>query len=460
MIIDQSPLDFEVQRVIQSDFIPNFHRYQGQFKINDKVIDVIKIMAIDDEADYELTYGSVRMVRVIMPLGDYSVEIFPNLDNMEFILKTEMTNPNTLESTGEEGSIMVETFNVSPNPETRPYMSEDNGSEVTSKEVQNLVSLIEVDIQLKPKLLDDISKVSIGGHFFDTTNAQCLIDLITFHCAQLDLEDDQKLIGVNLVGTASEIVKKSIQIGHGLPLSDLADFLQKKSGGVFPSGMAQFVHERIWYVYPPYDTTGFDEAKEKLVIVSVPAKRYPQLNKTYLTENGITTILSTGSKRITTNKQQVRDNAGNGTMFMDASKVISGFGVEKGNQAVIKRSENNNEYLGETIENGKNNVRMSEERITDNPFLSRSRLSRGQGHWYTVEWENADPGIIKPGMCVKILYMNEGEVCEITGVLNKVHRHTRLNGKGLMAVGHRTNVVMMIFVKSSPGENSGTLGLE
>lgn len=460
MIVDQTPLDFEVKRIIGSSFIANFHRYTGQFKIKDTIVEIVKIISIDEEADYELNYAAPMMVRVILPLGDFSTKIFPNIGNLEFILKTDMTNPDTNVSSPDEGSIMVATYNVSIDPKVRPFMSEDNGSENISGDAQNLTNLVEMDIQLKTKLVDDVSKITIGGHFINTTNADCLRNLITYHCAQLDLDDDEKLIGVNISGLASDLVRKSIQIDHGPLLSDLADFLQKKSGGIFPSGMAQFLHKRIWYAFPPYDTTGFDEAKKKLIILSVPAKRYPQLNKTYLTENGITTIIATGEKRISSDKQQIRDNGGNGTMFTDAASIINGFSVEKGNTAVIKRSINNNEFLGEEVPNGKNNVRMSDERITDNPFLARSRLARSQGHYYTVEWQNADPDIIEPGMNVKIMYLNEGEVCEISGVLNKYHRSTMLNGKGLMATGYRTTCVLVVFVKTSEGENSGLLGLD
>lgn len=460
MIIDQTPLDFEIKRVIESDFIANFHRYTGQFKIGEEVLDVIKILSIDEPADYELEYAAPMMLTVVLPLGDFSNKIFPEHGNLEFILKTEMTNPDTNVSSPDEGSILVRTYNVSLDPKLRPYAAEDNGSETLSGDIQNLVGLVEIDIQLKPKLLDDISKVTVGGHFINTTNADCLTNLITYYCAQLDLDDDDKLIGVNMSGEPSQIVKKSIQIDHGLPLSDLADFLQKKAGGIYPTGMAQFVHERIWHIFPPYDTSGFDAAQEKLVVISIPAKRYPHLNKTYLTENGITTILATGDKRIISDKQQIRDNAGNGTMFTDASQIVNGFSTEKGNTAVIKRAVNNNEFLGEASDTGKNNVRMSTERITDNPFLARTRLARSQGHFWMFEWQNADPGIIKPALNVKIMFLNEGEVCEISGVLVKCHRQTRLNGKGLMATGFRTSCVLVVFVKSSDGENSGLLGLD
>src|SRR6185437_6635581 len=106
-----------------------------------------------------------------------------------------------------------------------------------------------------------------------------------------------------------------------------------------------FVHDRIWHVYPPYDTSGFDDAKEKLIVISVPAKRYPQVEKTYLTQNGITTILSTGNKRIQSDKSQIQDNAGNGVMFADANQIVTGFSQDKNNTTLVQRSKNNSEFV-------------------------------------------------------------------------------------------------------------------
>lgn len=459
MIIDNTPLDFEIRRVLDSDTQPNFYGYTGQFKIGDQTVDVIRITDIDEESDYELSYGAVITCRVVMMLGDYSTYIYPAQGNLEFILKTEKVNYADMSASDQENSIDVTTYNVSLHPNARPFMSEDNNAENVSRETQNLMGLVEVDLQLKPKLLDDVSKVTAGGHFINTTTADLLRNVITYYCNQLDLDDDNKLLGVDIHGPTSEVVRPSTIIPHGpVMLSDLADYVQKIAG-VFPSGLAQFIHERVWYIYAPYDTTGFDDAQEKIIIISVPAKRYPQVEKTYLTENGITTILATGNKKIVTDKRQIQDNAGNGVMFADANQMVAGFVDLKNNMAVAKRGKNNNEFVGEQAPNGKNNVRMSPEGITANPFLATSRLARSQGHFYMVEWENADPEIIKPGMNVKILYLNEGEVKSITGVLVKCHRQTKMHGKGLMATGYRSFCVLVVFVKESIDEDSGTLGL-
>lgn len=460
MNIDSTPLDFDIQRVMNSSFQPNFYSYTGQFKVGTQTYDVIKITDIDEHADYELNYGAVKMIRVVMMLGDYTAFVYPAKGNLEFILKTELLNPTSYDKSDAAGSVTVETFNVSIDPKARPFMSEDNNTENLSREVQNLLDFVEVDIQLKPKLLDDISKVSVGGNFTNKTNADIVKNLITMYCGQLEVDDDNKLLGVNMHPSAATDVQKQIVIDHGVMLSDLADYVQTKCGGIFPTGMAQFVHERIWYVYPPYDTAGFDDAKEKLIIISVPAKRFPQVEKTYLTQNGITTILSTGNKRITSDKGQIQDNAGNGVMFADANQIVQGFTKGGNNTALARRSQNNSEFVGEQAPNGKNNVRLSPEGITGNPYLATSRLARGQGHFYTVEWENANPEVIKPGLNVKIMFIDQGEVKQVSGVLLKAHIQTKMNGKGLMANGYRSFVAMVIFVKADDPNQAGLTGLD
>lgn len=459
MIIDESPLDFEIKRVFNSPYPINFAKYSGQFKIGTQIVDVLKIIDLDINADYEMNYAPVIMVRALVLLGDYSNVIYPHDGDLEFILKVDYSNPYNNLPSEVDPSTIITTYSVSLDPHSRPYMAEDNHSENMSKLEQDLLGPIEIDFQLKPKLADDLSKISVGGQFLNTTNADCLRDLITMYSGNLELDSDEELLGVNIHGTASTIEKKSIVIPHGLLLADLADYMQNKTGGIFPTGLSQFIHDRTWYIYPPYDTTGFDEALNKLVVISIPSKRYPNVEKTYLTENGITTILATGNKKIISDKKQIFDNAGNGVMQTDANNIINGFTNVDGNVSVIKRSTNNSEFISETVPTGRNNVRMSTERISSNPFVVRSRLARSQGHFYMFEWTNANPSIIEPGMHVKILYLNEGEVKEITGVLVKCHQQTKLNGTGINGTGYRSFCAMVVFVKTNPDEDSGLLGL-
>lgn len=458
MSIDSTPLDFDIRRVLDSKKLPNTYDYRGEFKIGEKTVPILKLLSIDNQSDYELSFASVITATVVVPLGDYSKLIYPSKEKLEFILKTEKLNYNYSDS--QEDSTLVMTYNVSLDPELRPFMSEDNNNEDLPKDIQNLIDFVEFEVQLKPKLVDDINKVVCGGQYLNTTTSDVIRDAISLHCAQLELDDDQKLLGVNVHNTASEDVHPTVIIEHGTLLQDLADYVHIKQGGVFPAGMAQFVHDRVWYIYPPYDTKGYDEALNKMTIISVPAKRYPQVEKTYIAENGMITVLSTGNKRIKSDKSQIQDNAGNGVMFTDANQILSGFSKGGTNTSLVRRSQNNSEFLGEAKSDGKNNVRMSPERITSNPYLANSRLARSQGHFYTLEWENADPTLIRPGLNIKILYLNEGEVREVNGVLLKSHIQTKLMGKGMMASGYRSFAALVVFVKDDGVADSGFLGFE
>ena len=95
MNIDESPLDFEVQRVFNSGFKPSFAGYTGHFKYGEKTVEVIRITDIDISSDFEMSFGPVIMIRVIILLGDYTTDVFPNQENLEFILKTENLKPTS-----------------------------------------------------------------------------------------------------------------------------------------------------------------------------------------------------------------------------------------------------------------------------------------------------------------------------------------------------------------------------
>lgn len=460
MAIEKTPLYFEIDRIINSDFYPAFKSYFARLKLEDRMINVIKIMSIDEHDDYELSYGSVVQMQIVVMLGDYSHYIYPNRDKLELELKIEGRNHKDLTALDTEGSVDVLMYNVALSSEARPYMSEDNSNETIAYEVQNLMDLVFLDIQLKPKLLDDIAKVRCGGQFLNSTTADVVRNAISLHCAEMEIDDDEKLLGVDIHHSASQDVQPTVVIEHGTNLYDLADIMQKRAGGVFPTGMAQFIKDKIWYVYPPYDTQGYDEAREKVVLISVPAKRFPFLDKTYITEGGITTVLCTGAKAVQSDKHQLQDTYGNGAIYSDARQMVSGFAKEKGNVVLAKRSENNAEFVSEESHDNKNNLRKIGEGITANPYLSTTRLARAQGHFYTLEWQNCDTDLLKPGLNIKIMYIDQDEVREINGVLLKCHKHTMLNGVGLAATGHRTNAALVVFVKSEIEQDNSSIGLD
>jgi len=457
MSIDNSILNSEISSIINSSFYPTNYVYTAKIKIEAEVFDIMKIIEIDEHSDYEYTYGPIKVIKILVAKGDYANIIYPNRDKLELMLTTEKVNHNDYSALDEEDSIETIIYNARLDPDSSPIISSDINTEYYSREESNLMGLVEIKLQIKPKLLDDISKISIGGQFLNITNIELLKNIITFYCSELNLQDDYKLLGINVQGTPSEVIKKRVIIPHGLKLHDLADYLQHKQGGVFSTGLAQFVYKRWWYIFSAYDTTDYENGEDKIVIISVPQKRYPQITKSWIKRNNIITILATGNRKVKSNKLTDFDNIGNGVMFTDANKIIDGFQVDKGNIAILNRGKNNSEFAGEGL--NKNHLTTSSNAITSNPFSATSRLAKSQGHYFTFEWQNCDPEVIKPGMKIKIQYLSGDEVIELNGILLKAHIQTILNGQGMVATGHRTHAAMVVFVKAEEIHDGDLLGL-
>ena len=458
MLIDDTPLDFEIKRVFETNRFAVSYTYSGEFYVNGEYLPVAKVIDISRTMDFELTFASVITIRVLVGPGDMTHVLYPNRNNLEFILTTEKVDPNTKRVSEEEDSISKVAYLATLPEEYRPSSAESNEAEVLPRSTMNLTDLLDITLQLRVKVVEDIDKIDVGGNYRDTTTSELLSSLLTFHTGQIELDDAEKLQGVDVAPGGSEDIHPMVSIEHGVKLSDLADYIQKKAGGIYPTGLAQFIHEQVWYVFPPYDTARYEDSIDKMHLIFVPSKRYPVIERSYLVENGVTTVLVTGEKSIQSDKEQRQQNDGNGVYFADASAMQGDFAKAKGNVALLDRSKTLSEFIGEPRPDGKDNMRMARERITANPYPILSRMARGQGHFFTAVWRNANPDTIKPGMAVKVFYLNNDEVCTIDGVLIKALEQDKLRGEGVIGSSYESVIALMVFVKANQ-EDTDALGL-
>jgi len=169
MEIDNSTLHNEIESVLHSSFNPTTYTYKADIKIGTNVYPVNKVVEIDEHNDYEYSFGSVRTIRLSVGLGDYSSIIYPNRDKLEIILTTEKVYNTNFQSLDEEDTIEVITYNAQLDPNSPPVMTRDMDREYYPREQMNLMGMREIVFQIKPKLLDDVAKISIGGQFLNIT---------------------------------------------------------------------------------------------------------------------------------------------------------------------------------------------------------------------------------------------------------------------------------------------------
>lgn len=89
---------------------------------------------------------------------------------------------------------------------------------------------------------------------------------------------------------------------------------------------------------------------------------------------------------------------------------------------------------------------MNKHPITANPFSAYSQLAKGMGSILSLEWQNADPSLIFPGMLVNFMYLDNDTIRTLKGVILKAHHYTKLRGQGITQNQYQTLSSLYVFI--------------
>jgi hypothetical protein len=186
-----------------------------------------------------------------------------------------------------------------------------------------------------------------------------------------------------------------------------------------------------------------------MTVVNVPKNKLPGIERTYRDDGRNLMVIATGEVQLRDDSEVQQLNLGNGVRFAQAKGFMNGSMVEThGNKAVAQRGKNTSEFVADQRKTGNNNVQLSTNPINANPYVEYSRLARRQGSLFTFTWENSRPDLIYPGMMVKILYMQDGDIKEVYGTALKAHHYIQLRGQGSTSTRYVCQTVLAVFIQS------------
>jgi hypothetical protein len=323
-----------------------------------------------------------------------------------------------------------------------------------SEEALDLSNVFEVNFQLVNKALEQLRVITVGGIWRNCTVEDTVKGILTTESKKVEVEDIRMPQGVDMVPAANTAKRDHISIPHGTRLVDVPQYVHERCGGIYRTGLGYYLRGDYWYIYPCYDTTRFFDVEKTLTVINVPSNKLPQVERSYRLDGTNLLVLATGEIKFRDDSEVQQLNAGNGVRFADADRFMRGFTETKDNKTVASRGKNNSEFIAIKRADGLNNVQVSKDAITANPYIEYSRLARREGSMIALEWQNSDPRLIFPGMMVKLLYLEEGLVLETFGVLVKAHHYVHNQAKGMAEIRYRTSSVLSVFAKSpqSSGE--------
>lgn len=450
MDIENSSLWSEVQLITTNGPKPVSFYWKAEIHLPLGDRDVIKVLALNNVRNYESNIGDELEIEVVLPLGVYAKQIYPNRDNLEMTLTRV-----PLAEVGDEGKqdtdIDAERFKAVLIPDGMPNVE---GSEMAqqSEDTLDLQSILNVHFQLLNKTLEKLRIVTVGGIFRQTTTENVVRGLLAKESSVIQVNGNAAIDGVDVEEASNQVKREHITIPQGTQLIRVPTFVQERCGGVYNAGIGSFLQNRIWYVYPLYDTTRLNKAERTLTLIKVPRQRYTGIERTYREEGGSVFVIGTSNSSFKDDAGTEYLNKGNGVRIPDATQFMGSGSIAKtvGNKTVMSRGKLNSEFTNGKKEDGSNNVRRSQEGVTANPFVEYSRLASRKGGIYEFTWENANASILFPGMKTRVLYLDGENVVELHGVLLSAQTLAETAGRGMTIERHITTCKLHVFVNKPP----------
>lgn len=444
MDIQESSL-YRIIDEVQSAPSPAHYTLTAKIHIKEKEYIPIRVLNLDINRDPTQCYADVMMLTVLIGAGTYAKQIHPNMD----ILEITITKQQVEETTGDPNlyqPAQVERYAAQLNNVGNPIV-EGNAKNVASEETLNLTSPVEIHFQLIDKTVMAFRLATFGVRIRNEKLDNVLKSLM--HRETLAATKDKKTApeGVKMVPASNKEVRENINIPDGTRLVDLPALVHYEIAGIYSAGLGYYFYNKYWYIWPALDVTRYNKSQDKLFIINVPNGRLDSSQRTFQKKSGIVTILATGDVKILDHSDANQLNVGNAVMYADAGKVMDGFVKVGNNKAIAKRKTNTSEFKSVERRDKRVANRMTEERLTSNPFVESSRMASRNGSVLHFEWQNSDHTKLLPDMPVRLMYLSDDKVKELYGILMASHTFVTIRDVGATATRLVSTTQVTVFIE-------------
>jgi len=444
MELESSPIYNEVLKITEESSKPVSFYWTAEIHTDDLNIDIFKVTTINTFRDYEKNFGDEISLETAIPLGVYAKIIYPNRNKLEItLIKTALFEAG--DRVSEDEPVESERYKAVLVLDGLPPVEGTEMGQMDQFSL-DLKDILKINFQLFNRSLEKLRLVTVGGIFRRTKAEDVIRGNLARESARIKIIGEKAIEGVDIVDTTNKENREHIVIPQGTKLIRVPTFIQERCGGMYNAGIGTYLQDRVWYIYPLYDTTRLLKAERTLTLIKVPKNRYTGIERTYRVEGTSLFVLGTEQSNFTDDASVKFMNKGNGVRLADARQFMGSVAKTSNNKAVISRGKLNSEFISKKKEDEVNNVQMSDDQISANPFIEYSKLMSRNGGIFEFVWENGKPTLLFPGMMTKVLYMDGDDISELNGVLLSVQTLTQISGSGMASSRHKTTTHLSVFV--------------
>lgn len=444
MELEDSPLYFDVQKILNSKAKDVHFIWTGVIHTPDDNIDIMKITTIDINKNFETNIGDEIMLECTMQLGTYIKRIYPFKGNLEITLTASPSNEISAEQTQSSSRVTRYKALLAVQGMLSGQGTEyDNYTELDL----NTLKLLTVNFQLIDRTVEKLRQVTVGGIFREATTEDVARAILSEESKNIKVEGKPAVDKIDIVDTAINIIRTQVVIPQGTKLLYVPTYLQKNCGGIYSTGLGSYLQDKTWFMYPLFNTKrGNAEDRPQLMIYKVPAQRLVHLDRSFNVESNVINILATGELQLKDDGEATLINKGNGYRMADANKFMQG-GLNESvdNKTVMKRGSNNDEVLIKPRDDQKNFAPIAASGISINRAEALSAITSRPSGILTMQWQNSDHTLLIPGMIATLNYDDRGEVKQVKCVLLNSQTMIQKTGAGITSTKYSQNTILSFY---------------
>lgn len=434
----------QIYDIIGSTARPATLNVAGSFYIGDMEVPIYKINSIVNIKKFETNVSDDMEVTLMLTVDMYNNYIYPGRDLLYLHLnKTLVDESAEIEISGSSDYMVYRAILKDP----------FNQSMTTAKEIDESQGLITLTVQCLHPTYHNLMMTRVGGIFKGTDPLEVIGALLTKYSSEIEVDDRVRVRGVDIVPYDVDVEKRRkrhivIPHGHRSLLVNIHNYLQSEYG-VYNHDVGLYLHRNIWYVYPKYRTSRYEETNNTADIIILPNSYGIGLDRTYTMYDGHLYIGVRASAGHIANRDVDYNELGNGIRFILGEELHNSFSVTTNNISTVDPSVFLREYVIDPSRTRLDNAPYSDSRITNNIANEHSKLANRNGEVVSCTWDSSDPTLIYPGMPIRLHYTDKTGETQADGVVLGTVTNTALSEDNIESIRYRSVTELILFIDRS-----------
>jgi hypothetical protein len=437
----------DVKRILTAGQNPVRFEYSAEVHTVDKDFKVLKVITLDIVRDYVNWFSDYLLIEFILPLGDYVRDFYPYRTNLELTL-TRRQLYETGTSPVKNSVPEVYRYKAVFMPDHPSFKCGEYDS--IPQQRLNLLDTVTVTLQLLNRSLEPLRILTVGGVYKQVTMRKLIYSLLGARSQEVLVDGRPAVEGLDLVEPNNQKTYPQITIPQGTLLTSVPSYLQERSMGVYAGGMGSYLQpfagKIYWFIYPLFDRTRFNTQTKKLIIYAVPKTRLYGVERTYRLEGNVVYLLATADKvyHDTAEAEYMTDGVG---FKMTDAEAIMGKPVLMTEEGPVGNPAQLTYNVGiKQRDDGLNFAPVADRSISGNPFAQYAQVLKRSGARIDVEWQNANPDVLYPGMPCKYVFMEGTRLKEYYGVVLYNHLLLQMETPGMASMAHTATCQLTLCV--------------